>query len=56
MGRTDATPFMEPSGAHWASIANWTEDATDLGGDEEFDDGDKPLSDDDTDDDDDLIV
>ena len=52
MGRTDATPFMESSDAHWASIANWTEDETDLGDDEEFDEGDEPLSDDDTDDDD----
>ena len=51
MGRTDATPFMESSDAHWASIANWTEDGMDLGDDEEFDDGDEPLSDDDTDDD-----
>ena len=31
MGRTDATPFMESSDAHWASIANWTEDDMDLG-------------------------
>ena len=52
MGRTDATPFMESSDAHWASIANWTEDETDLGDVEEFDEGDEPLSDDDTDDDD----
>ena len=40
--------------AHWASIANWTEDDTDLGDDRKFDDGDEPLSDDDTDDDGDL--
>ena len=53
MGRTDATPFMESLDAHWASIANWTEDEADLGDVEEFDEGDEPLSDgDDTDDDD----
>ena len=52
MGRTHATPFMESSDANWASIANWTEDDRDLGDDEEFDEGDEPLSDDDTDDDD----
>ena len=45
---------MESSDAHWASIANWTEDDMDLGDDEEFDDGDGPLSGDVTDDDDDL--
>ena len=27
IGRTDATPFMEPADAHWASVANWTEDS-----------------------------
>ena len=53
MGRTDATPFMESSDAHWASIANCTEDDMDLGDVEEFDDGDGPLSDDDADEDDD---
>ena len=26
MGRTDATSFMESADAHWASVANWTED------------------------------
>ena len=55
MGRTDATLFMESSGAHWASIANWTEGDMDLGDVKEFDDGDEPLSDDDTDDDDDDL-
>ena len=50
MGRTDAAPFMEFSDAHWASIANWTQGDRDLGDDEEFDEGDEPLSDDDTDD------
>ena len=29
--------------AHWASVANWTEDNMDLGDDEEFDDGDELL-------------
>ena len=52
VGRTDATPFMESADAHyWASVANWTEDDMDLGDDEEFDDGDGPLSGDDADDD-----
>ena len=47
MGRTDATPFMESTDAHWASVANWSEDDMDLGDVEEFDDGDDPLSPDD---------
>jgi len=51
MGRSDATPFMESADAHWASVANWTEDDMDLGDDEEFDYGDEPQSDDDADDD-----
>ena len=54
MGRTDATSFMESTDAHWASVANWTEDDIDLGDDEEFDDGDEPLSIDDADDDDEF--
>ena len=53
-GRTDATPFVESTDAHWASVANWTENNMDLGDIEEFDDGDEPLSDDDADDDDEL--
>ena len=56
MGRTNATPFVESADAHRASVANRTEDdmdyhCMDLGDDEEFDDGDEPLSDDDADDD-----
>ena len=55
MGRTDATPFMESTDAHWASVANWTEDHMDLGDAVEFDDGDEPLLlDDDADDDDEF--
>jgi len=45
---------MESTDAHWASVANWTENNMDLGDIEEFDDGDEPLSDDDADDDDEL--
>ena len=47
MGCTDATPFMESSDAHWASISGWTEDDRDLGDAEEFDDDDEALSDED---------
>ena len=46
MGQTDASPFMECADSHWASLSGWTEDAEDLGNDEEFDHGDEALSDD----------
>ena len=36
---------MECAGSHWASISGWTEDSADFGNDEEFDEGDSPLSD-----------
>ena len=46
IGSTDASPFMESTDLHWASVAAWTEDAADLGDTEEFDDGDEALADD----------
>ena len=49
MGQTDTSPFMECADSHWASLSGWTEDAADLGDDEEFDDGDEALSDDEDD-------
>ena len=40
---------MECADSHWASLSGWTEDAADLGDDEEFGDGDEALSDDEDD-------
>ena len=48
--QADAPPFMECADSHWASISGCTEDAADLGDDEEFDEGDEALSDDEDDD------
>ena len=45
MGTTDATPFLENAGSHWAAIAGLQEDSGDLGDAEEFGDGDEALSD-----------
>jgi hypothetical protein len=50
MGRTDATPFMESSDAHWSTIAGWIEDDGDLGDNAEFDTDDEALDDDSDDD------
>ena len=46
IGRTDASPSMESTDSHWATIAAWTEDAADLGDAEDLGDGDGALSDD----------
>ena len=43
IGCTDVSPFMESIDSHWDTVAAWTEDATDLGDAEEFDDGDEAL-------------
>ena len=53
IGRTDAVPYLESSDAHWAAVADWTEESADLGDAKEYDEGDEPLSDDEDEDEDD---